>query len=112
MVTRRLQGQRRRVRIELPDLFFSQPVLKQIVTQFPEGMWRGYLHVGAWKVDVKEFKKLRSMTGDTPFFNSFRDRLLAACEGRKGLPTVSVEPAPVEPVVEQYPAPEPPWQDE
>lgn len=89
-VTRRLRGERRRVKIELPGLVFDQAILRDIVAQFPMSMTRPVVKVESYKVVLTEFKKLANESGP-PEFEQFRLCLQGACKGRIGLAKVTVE---------------------
>lgn len=89
-VTRRVQGEKRIAKLELPAESFDQTTLKQLWEQHPE-LAEQYLRIERLAVNMKDFKKLRGTSSDRPELVAFRDALTAASKGRTGSPTVTVE---------------------
>lgn len=89
-VSRRVAGKRRKAKVTLPDVGFEQSVLKQLWNDSPE-LAEQYLKIATIGVQMAAYKKLVNTSSDQADFVAFRDALTAACKGRTGLPTISVE---------------------
>jgi hypothetical protein len=89
-VTSRVRGERRRAKLTLPDVGFDQKILKEIVAAFPPELVAPVVQPASYKVGMREYKKISAETGPKPFMD-FKAALEAACRGRVGLPTVSIE---------------------
>ena len=88
--TRRIQGKTLRAKIEMPDEAWDSSILKEAHSSYPK--WRDqYLRIGRVEPVMREVKKLVGMTTDDPAFESFRSMVLAANQGPRGLPRVTME---------------------
>jgi hypothetical protein len=88
--TRRVRGKRRAAKIEMPKVSFEQSVLKELWNSHPE-LAVEYLKIESIGVQMTPYKKLVNTTGTGADFKYFRDALTAACRGRAGTPSVTVE---------------------
>lgn len=89
--TRRLVGQRLRVKVEMPDETWNNGQLKEAFNAYPQ-FRDAYLRIETVKPQLREVKKLKTMTiVDNPAMELFRDIVLGANQGPTGLPKVTVE---------------------
>lgn len=88
--TRRIRGERRAAKIEMPGLGWEQSKLKEAFAQFPE-FRDEVLKIDSIGVKLAEYKKLKNTSSDDPEFLKFRDAITAACKGPTGNPSVTVE---------------------
>jgi hypothetical protein len=87
--TRRVRGERLRVKIEMPDDAWESSALKRLWDVYPE--WAPlYLAVASFRVIAREVKKLVSESGPEDF-EAFKCELLKACKGPTGAPRITVE---------------------
>lgn len=87
--TRRVEGEKRRAKIEFPDDSWDQSVLRTAWEQYPELRER-CLKIVTISVQLREYKKLKETTGTDPV-NQFRDAVVSANRGPTGTPRVTVE---------------------
>lgn len=95
--TRRLRGERTRVKVEMPEPGWNQSQLKSVLNAYPL-IAPKYLRIGSVYPIARELAKLRNETGDDSFGN-FRDMVLAAELPPSGAPRITIEesePAPAE----------------
>lgn len=89
-VTRRVQGKRRRVKVESPDVKFEQSILKELMNSHPH-IAKDYLRVAQVNVLMTAYNKLVNTASSEPDYTFFRDTLTKACNGRVGTPTIKIE---------------------
>jgi hypothetical protein len=87
--TRRVRGERLRVKVEMPDDSWSAGDLHNLWDNYPEYAPL-YLTFSGFRVIAREVKKLANEQGP-PRFNEFREALLAANRGPTGAPRITVE---------------------
>lgn len=87
--TRRVRGQRRRAKIEMPDSSWEQSRLKEAWFAYPQ--YRDeFLTIATLRPKLLEVKKMLSEVGGLEF-ETFKKLLLSADLGPRGLPSVTVE---------------------
>lgn len=87
--TRRVQGHRRKAKVEMPADSWDQTKLKQIWEMYPD--LRGQaLKIDSIGVKLTEYKKLVNTTG-TPELEAFRDNVTSANKGPTVLATIKIE---------------------
>lgn len=87
--TRRIEGARRRAKIELASDSWDNKQLRAVWDKCPELRDR-CLKIEKIGVQITEYKKLTGTTG-TPELNKFVAAVVAANRGPTGTPTVTVE---------------------
>ena len=87
--TRRVEGERRKVRIELPGPGWDQPRLKEAWGAYPR-FRVPYLRVDAVGVNLREYKKLIETTGPGDLM-AFKSLVSAARKPSTGNPRVAIE---------------------
>ena len=87
--TRRVIGERRAAKIEMPDDSWDNKTLKELWEQDQE-LAKQYLRIEKIAPQMREVKKLLASNGNEKFQN-FRNRLLAANNGPSGNPTITIE---------------------
>lgn len=88
--TRRVQGKRRRAKVEMPDVKFDQSVLKALWESHPQ-FARDYMGIASINVRMREYKKLANTSSSDDAFTYFRNAMTRADQGATGLATVKVE---------------------
>jgi hypothetical protein len=89
-VTQRVRGNRRLVRVSMPDVSFEQRALKDIVCTYPPELVSPVIVIDTYRVAMREFKKLATQSGPQQFL-AFRAALEASCRGRVGTPAITIE---------------------
>lgn len=87
--TRRVQGKRRKAKVERPDDGFDQSILKEVWNSYPD-LRDQVLKIDAIGVKKREYDKLINTSGD-PSIECFRDMISKANRGPSGTPRVTVE---------------------
>lgn len=87
--TRRVQGTRRRVMIEMPSAGWDQSILKEAWNSFPD-LRDQCLKIDTVGVKAREWKKLENTAG-APHLETFREMVKAAIRPPTGTPTVKIE---------------------
>ena len=86
---RRVVGQSRKVKIEMPGASWEQSKLKECFHSYPA--WRDdYLRISTLSVKLVEYKKLVGTTGPDDF-DTFKKMLMDAEGSPTGTPRVSIE---------------------
>ena len=93
--TRRLRGERCRVRVEMPKDSYDSGMLKEALNAYPEH-GKLYLRIARVEPIAKEVKKLANETGPADFMQ-FKTMVLGANQGPTGTPRITVEEAPAAP---------------
>lgn len=88
-VTRRLKGRRKAAKVVMPDVKWEQSIVRECWQSYPS-LRDEYLKIESIGVRMREYQKLVNTSG-VPEIETFRNMLTAACKGRVGLPTVTVE---------------------
>lgn len=87
--TRRLQGKRRKAKIEMPSDGWDQSILREAWHSFPQ-LREQVLKIDTIGVKMVEYKKLVNTSG-APEVETFRNMVTAANRGPCGNPSVKVE---------------------
>lgn len=87
--TRRIAGNRRTAKVEMPSDSYDGKMLRQAWDQYEE-FRDDYLKIESIGVQGREVKKLVNTTG-TDELNAFRDLITKANRGPTGTPTITVE---------------------
>lgn len=87
--TRRVQGMRRRVMIEMPSAGWDQSILKEAWNAYPD-LRDQCLKIDTVGVKAREWKKLENTAG-APHLEAFRNMVKAAIKPPSGTPTVKIE---------------------
>lgn len=87
--TKRVQGERRRVKIEAPKIGWDNSKLKAAYEAFP-GLRDQALRISQIEVDKRKYDMLKRTSGP-PEFEAFKARIAEACKGPTGNPTITVE---------------------
>lgn len=87
--TRRVRGRRRQAKVETPDDYWDQSILKEAFNAYPQ-LRDECLAIASIRVKLREFKKIQGTKG-TADFNSFRDMIAQANRGPSGTPRVVIE---------------------
>lgn len=87
--TRRIEGLRRRAKVEMPGISWDQKQLKETWHKFP-GLESRCLKIATIGVDLVEYKKLKTTTGG-PVLMDYIAAVMAADRGPQGNPTITVE---------------------
>lgn len=87
--TRRVRGKRLVAKLEAAAEQWEQKVLLELWLQYPE-LAPQFLRIERLAPKLREVAKLLNSTGDEDFCD-FRDRLLSACKGSTGAPTLTKE---------------------
>ncbi len=87
--TRRIQGRRHVVKLEMPSEKWDQPILKEAWNSYPH-LRDQCLRVAEIGVKATEWKKLKGTSG-TPDIETFRDIIASAVKPATGEPTVTIE---------------------
>jgi hypothetical protein len=87
--SRRLQGQRRKVKIEMPSTTWENSKLKEAWNSFPH-LRETYLRIGTIEPQLVEIKKLRNTSGP-PDLETFKSMVFAAEREPTGTPKVTIE---------------------
>jgi len=87
--TRRVRGQRRRCKVEMPDDHYNQTKLREAYHAFP-AIRDEFLRISELSVRLREWKKALAESGP-PEFETFKKMVLAANEGPQGLPRVTID---------------------
>lgn len=87
--TRRVRGQRYRVKVEMPDDGWDQSMLREAWHSYPQHR-ESCLKIGTINVGLREWKKLTAESGP-PDFELFRDMVRRANRGPSGNPRITVE---------------------
>lgn len=88
-VTRRLKGKRKAAKVVMPDVKWDSSIVRECWESYP-AIRDQYLKIESIGVRMREYQKLVNTSG-VPEIETFRNMLTAACKGRVGLPTVTVE---------------------
>jgi len=88
--TRRVRGQRRRVKLTFPSATFDQSKLKEAYHAFPQ-FRDEVLAIERLKVRLREYKKLVNEASSAADFTTFRDMLTGAERPAGGIPSVTIE---------------------
>jgi len=89
-VTSRIQGSIYEVTLTKPSVKFNSSALKQMVKDFPS-IAPSYIVPNGYKVVMKEYNKIEGTEFTEQEKMKFKDRLLAACEGRAGTPQIKLK---------------------
>ena len=87
--TRRVRGQRRRCKIEMPDSSWEQSRLKEAWESYPQ-FRDELLTINSLRVRMREYNKILNEKGPSDW-ESFRAIIISADRGPQGLPAVTVE---------------------
>lgn len=87
--TRRVQGRRRKAKLEMPDQNWEQSILKECWNSYPS-LRDQCLRIGKIDVKAREWAKLAETAG-SPDVETFRDMVRSAMRPATALPTVKVE---------------------
>jgi hypothetical protein len=87
--TRRVRGERRRAKIEMPSDYWDQGVLKKVWKKYPKYREEA-LAIDRLRVRKREFEKILAMTGPLEW-EAFRNLIAGANQGPSGNPRVTVE---------------------
>lgn len=87
--TRRIQGKRRRAKIEMPSDGWDQSILKEAWNSFPQ-LREQCLKIDTVGVKAREWKKLAETSG-APEVETFRNIIASAVKPATGAPTVTIE---------------------
>lgn len=87
--TRRVQGRRRKAKIEMPSPGWDQSILKEAWNSFPQ-LRDQCLKIDTVGVKAREWKKLAETAG-VPEVETFRDMIKAAVKPPTGAPTITIE---------------------
>lgn len=88
--TRRIRGKLRAAKVEMPDDYWSQPILKEAWYSYP-ALRDEFLRIDAVAVKLREWKKLKETSGE-PNLETFKKMLTSANLGAAGgTPRVTVE---------------------
>ena len=87
--TRRIQGQRRKAKITMPDDKWEQKILRDAFSEYPE-LAAVVLSIASIRVKKREYDKLTRTTCEGAT-EEFRDMLMAANQGQQETPTLTVE---------------------
>jgi hypothetical protein len=87
--TRRVQGRRRKAKIEMPSPGWDQSILKEAWNAYPQ-LRDQCLKIDTVGVKAREWKKLAETAG-VPEVETFRDMIKAAVKPPKGVPTIEIE---------------------
>lgn len=87
--TRRIRGAERQAKVEMPDDYWDQTILKEAWNSFPK-LRDEVLAIGSIKIRKREWKKIESATGDKTF-ETFRKMVGSANKGPSGTPRITVE---------------------
>jgi hypothetical protein len=86
--TARVLGEKYKCKIQLPSkIAWDQKALSKINSKYPA---YGIVDIAAYKVNVREYKKIINTVGDNEF-NNFKTELMAANMGTIGTPIITVE---------------------
>jgi hypothetical protein len=86
--TSRVQGQKYRAKIELPSrVVWDQ---KELAKLFENYHLQPAISIAAYKVNMREYKKMINTTGDTDF-NLLKEKLIKANLGTAGTAKVTIE---------------------
>lgn len=87
--TRRIQGKRRRAKLEMPSDGWDQSILKEAWNSFPQ-LRDQCLKIDTVGVKAREWKKLAETSG-APEVETFRNIIASAVKPPTGAPTVTIE---------------------
>jgi hypothetical protein len=87
--TRRVQGRRRKAKIEMPSPGWDQSILKEAWNAYPQ-LRDQCLKIDTVGVKAREWKKLAETAG-VPEVETFRDMIKAAVKPPTGAPTITIE---------------------
>ncbi len=87
--TKRVQGERRRVKIEAPKIGWDQSKLKIVYEAFPE-LRDQALRIESVGVDKRKWDMVQRTSGPE-VFEQFKGRIAEACKGPTGSPSVTIE---------------------
>jgi len=87
--TRRVQGRRHKVKVEMPSPGWDQSILKEAWNSYP-ALRDQVLKIDTVGVKAREWKKLAETAG-APDVETFRDMLKSAIKPPSGVPTITVE---------------------
>lgn len=87
--TRRVRGERHRIKVEMPGTSWDQSKLKEAYHAFPQHR-DSCLGISSLAVKLREFNKIRNETGPADF-ETFKAMVLAAEREPTASPTITVE---------------------
>jgi len=87
--TRRIQGKRRKAKLEMPSDSWEQAKLREAWNEYPD-LRDQVLKIDTIGVRMTEYKKLVNTAGDATV-EEFRDVITSANRGPTGSPTVKIE---------------------
>jgi hypothetical protein len=87
--TVRVRGQRRRVKIELPDDSWDQSRLREAYDNYPQ-FRAEFLQIAEFRVRLRELRKSAAESGPKEF-EDFKSLLRKANLGTRGIPRVTIE---------------------
>jgi hypothetical protein len=87
--TRRVQGRRHKVKVEMPSPGWDQSILKEAWNSYP-ALRDQVLKIDTVGVKAREWKKLAETAG-APDLETFRDMVKSAIKPPSGVPTITVE---------------------
>lgn len=87
--TRRVQGRRRKAKIEMPSPGWDQSILKEAWNAYPQ-LRDQVLKIDTVGVKAREWKKLAETAG-APEVEMFRNMIKAAVKPPTGAPTITIE---------------------
>lgn len=87
--TRRVQGHRRKAKVEMPSDSWDRKALRQAWDTWPD-LRDQALRIGSIEIKAVEYKKLINTSGP-PELEAFRNALTQANLGPQGLPSVKIE---------------------
>lgn len=87
--TRRIEGERRRAKVEMPSTAWDQKLLRSAWDEFP-GVAERCLKIATIGVQAVEYKKLLETTGGIVLMD-FIKAVQLADKGPQGTPTITVE---------------------
>lgn len=87
--TRRVKGQRRKAKVEMPSATWNQSKLKEAFNAYPQHR-DDYLKIGSISPKLTPIKQMESTTGEKDF-QMFRSLVLGAKREPTGAPRVTIE---------------------
>lgn len=87
--TRRIEGTRRKAKVEMPGIAWDQKKLRETWEKFP-GLEKRCLKIATIGVDLIEYKKLKETTGG-PVLMDYITAVMSADRGPQGTPSISIE---------------------
>lgn len=88
--TQRVRGVRRTVKVETPDLYFDQSILKEAFHSYPS-FSSEFIRIDRLAVKLREYAKLKSTTETNEARALFQKMLIGAERPSTALPTITIE---------------------